>query len=402
MFTKIGWFAIMTAIGSTAIALSTMVNSWAQQVLESGRTLSNQEINTEVSQTYSFGLANRYNFEVPPEAETIDIVATREEGANLDLILVIVDPNGRQYKVDNSTDNDRREIYRGAARIPGNWQVYVTSFNQQPGKYKISLRLLNRDNRLVQTRVLSETEQAIAKLRENGIYASTSLCMLSGVSQIHIGSQTFCTRDIPEVGRYSYENGNFRRLDLPPTAIVTPIPTPNHSVNNNTVPATEQTGFWCDDTTVETKYQRPDGQVQVWIRWQSTAFQRSGYSPLRRCQEVSSRLENYRRNRQLNFITVGRMNGQNVICTATESGSCTNLIYTLRPDERDPMGALQAFLAWRTQSPRARLRLESEDEFPNVIDLRPYLEENSVVPKNSSDSMESEFERPKNTNLPEL
>jgi hypothetical protein len=97
-----------------------------------------------------------------------------------------------------------------------------------------------------------------------------------------------------------------------------------------------QTGFWCRTSTgvPATVYQNPQGAIEPWIEWTSDYFSGSGYSPITRCQLVSQRLETYRRNRDLKYITTGQMNGQNVICTADRvNGICQNLIYTLRPGQ---------------------------------------------------------------------
>lgn len=114
-------------------------------------------------------------------------------------------------------------------------------------------------------------------------------------------------------------------------------------------PVPGQRGFWCDTSsgTPVTMYQNAKGTREPWIVWQSDALAASGYTNVRRCQEVSGRLETYRRNRQLNYITVGRINRQPVICTASRvNGPCEGLIYTLKPD-RDPVQTLNQFLAWR-------------------------------------------------------
>lgn len=110
-----------------------------------------------------------------------------------------------------------------------------------------------------------------------------------------------------------------------------------------------QSGFFCDTSsgTPVTLYQNRQGGVEPWIRWTSDYFSGSGYTPVQRCQEVSGRLETYRRNGQLKFITVGRMNNQNVICTASQiNGRCEGLIYTLKP-RQDAIRTLNNFLAWR-------------------------------------------------------
>lgn len=109
-----------------------------------------------------------------------------------------------------------------------------------------------------------------------------------------------------------------------------------------------QGSFVCDTSTGEpvTVYQNPQGFREPWIRWNSNFFSSSGYDPLTRCQQVSQRLENYNRNRQLNYVTVGVVNNQKVICTSSRvNGPCEGLIYTLRRDQ-DPAPALSSFFVW--------------------------------------------------------
>ena len=176
-------------------------------------------------------------------------------------------------------------------------------------------------------------------------------------------------------------------------------------VATNQVPpsVSTQRGFFCDSSTVETKLQKPNGEQQVWIQWQSRAFESAGYTPLRRCQEVSSRLESYRKNNQLNFITLGRINGQNVICTGNQPGICTNLIYTLQPDEKDPIRALQSFLAWRSQSSGASSRLESKDDSVPLIDVRSMLgEEENTRPVTAPNTLTPQPQQPGKDGMPEL
>lgn len=142
-------------------------------------------------------------------------------------------------------------------------------------------------------------------------------------------------------------------------------------------PAAGQTGFFCDTTSSNiptTMYQNRQGQWEAWISWQSRHFQGSGYDPLTRCREVSSRLETYRRNKQLRYVTVGRMNGQNVICTASEvNGRCSGLIYTLRPGQ-DAVRTLYQFFALREGQAGTPTLRESTANRP-YIDVRERLDE---------------------------
>jgi serine protease Do len=107
-------------------------------------------------------------------------------------------------------------------------------------------------------------------------------------------------------------------------------------------------GFLCDTSTggPVTVYQNAQGLREPWIRWSSNFFSRSGYDPLTRCQQVTQRLEIYRRNKQLNYVTVGIVNNQKAICTTSRiNGACEGLIYTLRRDQ-DPIPALNTFFVW--------------------------------------------------------
>lgn len=74
-------------------------------------------------------------------------------------------------------------------------------------------------------------------------------------------------------------------------------------------------------------------QVPI-IYWKSDAFSGSGWTPTRRCQEVSARFQDYHQSGMLNFITTGRMNGLPVICVAkSNGGGCAGLLYTLKPGQ---------------------------------------------------------------------
>ncbi|MHC5765747.1 MAG: COP23 domain-containing protein [Nostoc sp.] len=131
--------------------------------------------------------------------------------------------------------------------------------------------------------------------------------------------------------------------------------------------AESRRGFYCDTSGNKpvTVYKNPKSVTEPWVRWTSNYFKDAGYNKLTRCQEVSQRLETYRRNRNLRFITVGKMNGQNVICTANQvSGRCENLILTLKPNE-DGVQALNNLLAWHQP-------LSKSNRTP-YVDLREHL-----------------------------
>ncbi len=63
-------------------------------------------------------------------------------------------------------------------------------------------------------------------------------------------------------------------------------------------------------------YARTPTETVEFIGWQSQAFSNSGYTPERRCQEVTARFQKHSDAGNLRFITTGRMNNQNVMCVA--------------------------------------------------------------------------------------
>ncbi|MFN9515995.1 MAG: COP23 domain-containing protein [Pseudanabaena sp.] len=95
-------------------------------------------------------------------------------------------------------------------------------------------------------------------------------------------------------------------------------------------------GFYCDFSGVSpaTMYQNSQGGIEKWISWDSDFFSDAGWTPAVRCNEVSKRLESFRKSKLLKYVTVGIMNGERVICTASEkNGRCSGLIYTLKPSQ---------------------------------------------------------------------
>ena len=93
------------------------------------------------------------------------------------------------------------------------------------------------------------------------------------------------------------------------------------------------------------------GKVAV-IRWSSDYFSGSGWTPQKRCQEVSKKFQNYYQSGALNYLTTGIMNGQPVICIAKrEGGGCSGLLFTLKRERNvTPAQKLQQLLAVRVRA----------------------------------------------------
>lgn len=97
-----------------------------------------------------------------------------------------------------------------------------------------------------------------------------------------------------------------------------------------------QTGsFVCavtNDNIPTTMAQTEDGPVEV-FKWQSNYF-RPPYTPMQRCQEITERMNGFKGQGLLDYITTGRVNNQPVLCAGS---SCdrggSNVLLTLRPDQ---------------------------------------------------------------------
>ncbi|PZD73317.1 hypothetical protein C1752_02181 [Acaryochloris thomasi RCC1774] len=97
------------------------------------------------------------------------------------------------------------------------------------------------------------------------------------------------------------------------------------------------------------------GLVPV-IKWTSSHFSSSGYSPLRRCQIVSDKFQEYYETGQLNYLTTGRVSYpnqvdyQNVVCVAkARLGACNGVLFTLKPGS-NPGRTLQRLMDVRLQA----------------------------------------------------
>ncbi|MEM7595546.1 MAG: COP23 domain-containing protein, partial [Cyanobacteria bacterium P01_A01_bin.83] len=141
-------------------------------------------------------------------------------------------------------------------------------------------------------------------------------------------------------------------------------------------PNSVQSGFRCDTSgnVPTTMYQSSQGNQEPWIQWVSDHFSGSGWSPDARCQEVSARLETYRKNKKLRYVTLGTVNNQTVICVASkDQGPCEGIIYTLKPGQ-DGIKALNNLFAWRKGEEGLQSNYESATAIP-YIDVGTRLDE---------------------------
>jgi len=119
----------------------------------------------------------------------------------------------------------------------------------------------------------------------------------------------------------------------------------------------------------------PMGALPI-INWVSDHFRNSGYTPERRCQEVSARFQSAYDQGILNYITTGLQNGQPVICTSSSSGgNCSMVLFTLKPGS-DASRTVQQLFDIRNMS-SGPLNETGNDEIS--LDMNAFLEEGSPV-----------------------
>lgn len=148
--------------------------------------------------------------------------------------------------------------------------------------------------------------------------------------------------------------------------------------------------FFCgfsSTTSLYTTYaQTPRGNVPV-VRWYSSYFSDSGYTPERRCQEVSGRFQNLSNQGQLGFITTGIVNGLPVVC-AGSGGGCnnSNLLFTLKAGQDAAAAVQQLFDLRATAGASGPLYESSDDDNSITIDLNNFLSNAAAEKTGSSDS----------------
>ncbi len=131
---------------------------------------------------------------------------------------------------------------------------------------------------------------------------------------------------------------------------LTPLLTPLPSLAGNNVK------FICNQTKINGKlvpvtYLRSQSKKTRIIIWEKKL---GGQNPLQRCNQVTEKLQQAEDNNQLNMITTGRRNGQNVICTTDKyNGDCQIILLTLESGEKkwDTLEDLKSQLAMRSVGP---------------------------------------------------
>lgn len=91
--------------------------------------------------------------------------------------------------------------------------------------------------------------------------------------------------------------------------------------------------FFCSSSNgvPATLVQHPQRGEVVFIRWTSDYFDNSGWTPQRRCEEVSARFQSAQQRQILTYIVPDQMNGYGVVCASKDKdGSCEQMLFTLK------------------------------------------------------------------------
>ncbi|MGK7899879.1 MAG: COP23 domain-containing protein [Hormoscilla sp.] len=117
----------------------------------------------------------------------------------------------------------------------------------------------------------------------------------------------------------------------------------------------DETLFFCRKRNgiQTTMYKASRGPIPL-IRWRSEAFALSGWTPEKRCKEVSKRFQRLHESEELKYFNIGKVGNYYVVCGTQEVGvPCNriNMLFTILPDEsEDPNAVLEKLLDARDRS----------------------------------------------------
>lgn len=141
-------------------------------------------------------------------------------------------------------------------------------------------------------------------------------------------------------------------------------------VANDFAKATSDT-FVCQSNRngTPTTFAKTSNGPREFIRWTYDGFR--GYTPSRRCTEVTNRLNRYIASGS-RYITYGTMSNRSVICMTNKSGAgCTDLLYTLKPGD-DGREVLRDLLRLNRENFKNDPRIESPS-CPVYFDINAWL-----------------------------
>ena len=102
------------------------------------------------------------------------------------------------------------------------------------------------------------------------------------------------------------------------------------------------------------------------IVWSNEAFAASGWTPKRRCEDVSARFQRFNDNGQLRFMRAGTFNSQQVLCIdrARGSGNCSSAeaVVVTVPQRSNANLILEQMLDTRNRASKQPLYLSGEKQ----------------------------------------
>ena len=121
------------------------------------------------------------------------------------------------------------------------------------------------------------------------------------------------------------------------------------------------------------------GAIEL-IRWQNDYFSASSYTPLRRCQEVSTRFQQHSDANNLRFISTGKINNYNAICISEKTGDCKpdGLLITLQADD-DPEDVLRNLFSLSARRANGGITRASGRKIKETIDLEQFLSDSPTL-----------------------
>jgi Circadian oscillating protein COP23 len=137
---------------------------------------------------------------------------------------------------------------------------------------------------------------------------------------------------IPSVQAFPLSNSSSQLLSqTPPDVIVNPGGGGSTAPN----PISSNQRFSCESYNGQyTVMYRPESQPNRAYPWAIPGKMGSSWSPERRCNEISSRLERYRPDGLID-LTTSKENGENILCVTTEANPNCRLVLTV-PHGQNP------------------------------------------------------------------
>ena len=129
------------------------------------------------------------------------------------------------------------------------------------------------------------------------------------------------------------------------------------------------------------------GRIEL-VKWQSSFFG-TYWTPERRCEEVTKRLQRFSDTRQLRYISWGRLNNYKILCISGNEGACMQdgLLLTLEPDD-NPVRVLRNLFDYKVPITRGS---------KTVIDLEELLQTREPLGEGEASPPEPEVTTPQSS-----